>query len=41
MRGRLADAAWTAASLPIYLTAVTFIKAADWWLTRQSRRTHA
>jgi hypothetical protein len=31
---RLIDAAWAVASLPIYITAVVFIKAADWWIHR-------
>jgi hypothetical protein len=38
VKGRAIDAAWTVASLPIYITAVVFIKAADRWLTRASRR---
>ena len=37
MRERALDAAWAAASLPIYVCAVVFIKAADRWLTRSSK----
>jgi hypothetical protein len=35
VKDRAVDAAWAVASLPIYVTAVVFIKAADWWLRRQ------
>ena len=34
----MADAAWAVASLPIYVCAVVFIKAADRWLTRNAGR---
>lgn len=38
MKDRMVDAAWAVASLPIYVAAVVFIKAADRWLTRSTAR---
>ena len=37
VKDRVIDAAWTVASLPVYVCAVVFIKAADRWLTRSSK----